>query len=62
MAAADDPSVYQVKWNQLSLVSKVSVEKIPMNLVAFRWQMLLDRLLLELVLRQPLLMGQQVVC
>ena len=41
---------------------KVSVEKIPMSLVAFRWPMLLDRLLLELVLRQPLLMGQQVVC
>ena len=43
-------------------MSKVSVEKIPMSLVAFRWQMLLDRLLLELVLRQPLLMGLQVVC
>ena len=41
---------------------KVSVGKIPLSLVAFRWPTLLDRLLLELVLRQPLLMGQQVVC
>ena len=38
------------------------VGKIPLSLVAFRWPTLLDRLLLELVLRQLLLMGLQVVC
>ena len=43
-------------------MSKVFVEKIPLSLAALRWPTLLDRLLLELVLRQPLLMGLQVVC